>query len=71
MDRVSAEDVVIGSGPCGFSSVKAIIDSGRHPLVIDFGPDPIMGSVQIEKAATFAMKNDVGRTRVFDSHASL
>ena len=71
MDRVSAEDVVIGSGPCGFSSVKAIIDSGRHPLVIDFGPDPIMGSVQIEKAATFAMKNDVGRTRVFDYPAEM
>ena len=65
MNKMESEDVVIGSGPCGYAAAKAIIDAGRHPLVIDFGSDPASSGAQIGKSATFAMKSDVGRTLVF------
>lgn len=66
LSNLDIEDVVIGSGPTGYSAAKAVIDSGRHPLVIDFGSESRFGGAQIGKTATFAMKSDIGRTRVFD-----
>lgn len=59
-------DVVIGSGPCGYSAAKSIIAGGRHPLIIDFGETPEFESSRIEKTSSFAMKDDARRTTVFD-----
>jgi hypothetical protein len=64
--EVFAEDLIIGSGPCGYAAAKAIIALGRHPLIVDFGANPLLGESEIERTSSFAMKTDNQRTRVFD-----
>ena len=66
INEIIADDVVVGSGPCGYAAAKAIIDLGRHPLIVDFGANPVFRSKEIEGASRFAMKSDTLRTQVFD-----
>ena len=66
LKELIAEDVIVGSGPCGYAAAKSIIALGRHPLIIDFGASSNLGGSHIERTSSVAMKSDSLHTQVFD-----
>ncbi len=70
-ETIQADEVVVGSGPTGFATTLALVQSGRMPTVVDCGVSPAYSLPHYSKSSKLALKADPVRRGVFAYPRSL